>query len=139
MNNAERLERLTEIFDDLQDMPEGHIILVEGRKDMMALNLAGITVRAMAVQTEGGTLNVAEKLSEEGLTAVILTDWDKEGNRIANDLEHSLSSMCVVYDTMIRRRLRKICRPDIKDVESLPSFYSRLATDSVKLKEGRNK
>jgi len=137
MNIEERLDELTEILDDLAEASLTSILLVEGRKDMMAVSLAGAGGRMMAVQSEGGPLRVAERLFDERMSAVILTDWDDEGNSIAKELERSLSSLCVKYDVMIRRRLRRVCGNEIKDVESLPSFYARLVNESIRGKEGQ--
>jgi dTMP kinase len=138
MNNTERLERLGEIVDELCEMPDDQVLLVEGAKDRMAMTLAGVNGKMVIVQAEGGPLRVAEKLFNEKLSAIILTDWDPEGEHIAKELEHALSSLCVRYDTRIRARLRSVCGSEIHDVESLPSFYSRLATEAVRRKEGRN-
>ena len=50
------------------------------------------------------------------------------------DLKQQLDALCVKYDIDIRNRLRDICIKDIKDVESLDSFYERLK----KLSESQN-
>jgi 5S rRNA maturation endonuclease (ribonuclease M5) len=132
MNKEERLDKLKQIFDDILDIPDDHVIIVEGRKDVMAVSLIGVRVGMIAVQSEGGPLKVAERLFNEKLKAVILTDWDHEGNTIAKELERCLSSLCVKYDTTIRRRLRAVCGNEIKDVESLPSLYSRLVNELLR-------
>ena len=136
MNDLDRrIDALNEVFDELSEISDDQTILVEGSKDRMALSLAGVKGKIMTVQTEGSTLNVAQKLFEEGSGAVILTDWDREGERIAKELENALSSLCVEYDIMIRKKLRSVCGNEIRDIESLPSFYSRLVTESVRKKE----
>ena len=138
MNNADRLERLNEILDELSEMCEERVLIIEGPKDRMAMSLLGVNADMINVQSEGGPLKAAEKIYGEGRSAVIMTDWDKKGDEIANDLERSLSSLCVKYDTSLRSRLRRICGNEIYDVESLPSFYCRLVTESVRRKEGKN-
>jgi 5S rRNA maturation endonuclease (ribonuclease M5) len=139
VNSEERLEKLKQIFDDILDIPDDRVIVVEGRKDIMAVSLIGVRVRLIAVQSEGGPLKVAERLFNEKLKAVILTDWDHEGITIAKELERCLSSLCVKYDVTIRKRLRSVCGNEIKDVESLPSLYSRLVNESLRVKRVRNK
>ena len=127
MNDAERFEALEEILDLLQEMSETHIALVEGNKDRRALDNLGLCdLRTIEVQREGGPLKAAETVSEMKKSAIILTDWDDRGNRIEQDLRRQLDALCVKYDTEIRLRLRDICIKDIKDVESLDSFYERL-------------
>ncbi len=127
MNDAERLEALEAILDELQEMSSTHIALIEGNKDRRSLDNLGLCdLRTIEVQREGGPLRSAERVSEMKLPAVILTDWDDRGNRIEHDLKEQLVALCVRYDTTIRERLRDICIKDIKDVESLDSLYKRL-------------
>jgi len=139
VNNEERLERLNAILDDLSDICKERVLLVEGPKDRMAMMLLGINAEMMSVQSDGGPLKVSEKLYEQKKNAVIMTDWDHQGDEIAKDLERTLSSACVKYDATIRSKLRWICGNEIYDVESLPSFYCRLVTESVRRNEGKNK
>ncbi len=127
MNDAERLESLEGILDELQELSGTHIALIEGNKDRRALDNLGLSdLRTIEVQREGGPLRAAEMVSEMDLTAIILTDWDDRGDRIERDLRIQLDALCVRYDTTFKDRLRDICIKDIKDVESLDSLYRRL-------------
>ena len=127
MNDAERLELLEGILDELQEMSSTHTALIEGNKDRRTLDNLGLCdLRTIEVQREGGPLRAAEKVSESGRPAIILTDWDDRGNRIERELRIQLDALCVRYDTDIRTRLKDICIKDIKDVESLDSLYEKL-------------
>lgn len=128
MNDLERFEELEAILSELQDISGDSIVLIEGNKDRKALNALGLNdVPTIEVQREGGPLRTAERVAGTGKKAIILTDWDDRGNRIAADLKHHLDSLCVNYDLRIRSRLRAVCIRDIKDVESLDSLYKRLS------------
>ena len=134
MNDAERLEALEEILDELEALSETHIALIEGNKDRRSLDNLGLSkLKTIEVQREGGPLKAAERLYEMKMPAIILTDWDDRGNRIEKELREQLDSLCIEYDTEIRSRLRDICIKDIKDVESLDSLYSRLRSVSKNL------
>jgi len=135
MRNEERLERLNELLDELSEMCVDKTLLVEGFKDRMAMVLLGVNAEMICVQSEGGPLRVAEKLSEKGTGAVIMTDWDKKGEDIAAEMENALSSLCVKYDASMRQKLRSVVGNEIKDIESLPSFYSRLVTEAQRRSE----
>jgi len=135
ISTGERLQELDLILEELNELNPQYVILVEGRKDRMALAIMGINRETREVQNEGGIFALTEALAREGRSAVILTDWDRTGGQIARNLRNALSANAVPYDDSIRARLSRICRKDIKDVESLPSFYSRLVTESERRRE----
>ena len=126
MNDDERLEWLDRILDEIQSMSSTHVVLVEGKNDRKALLGLGLSVDTIEVQRDGGPLRAAEMVYESKKGAIILTDWDDRGDRLAKDLSEQLSSLCVPYDLNIRKELRDVCIKDIKDVESLHSLYTRL-------------
>ena len=126
MNDDERLRRLDEILDRIQSMSSGHVILVEGKNDRRSLLDLNLSLDTIEVQRDGGPLRAAEMVYESGKKAIILTDWDDRGDRLAKDLSEQLSALCISYDMNIRKDLRDICIKDIKDVESLHSLYVRL-------------
>ena len=126
MNDDERLRRLDEILDRIQSMSSDHVILVEGKNDRRSLLDLNLSLDTIEVQRDGGPLRAAEMVYESGKKAIILTDWDDRGDRLAKDLSEQLSAVCISYDTNIRKDLRDICIKDIKDVESLHSLYVRL-------------
>ena len=126
LNEDERLRRLDEILDRIQSMSSDHVILVEGKNDRRSLLDLNLSLDTIEVQRDGGPLRAAEMVYESGKKAIILTDWDDRGDRLAKDLSEQLSALCISYDTNIRKDLRDICIKDIKDVESLHSLYVRL-------------
>ena len=128
MNDRERLEMIDATLDELSEMSGSRVILIEGKKDREALTRLIGDFRCIMVQKEGGPLRAAERLFEDGDEAVILTDWDNKGEAIAAELEHHLKALGVRYDSDIRDRLGKVCRKDIKGIESLDSLYERLSS-----------
>ena len=126
MNDDERLRRLDEILDRIQSMSSDHVILVEGKNDRRSLLDLNLSLDTIEVQRDGGPLRAAEMVYESGKKAIILTDWDDRGDRLAKDLSEQLSALCISYDMNIRKDLRDICIKDIKDVESLHWLYVRL-------------
>ena len=132
---AERFDKLTRALLDLEELPDEYVVLVEGLKDRSALGILGVQREIRTVQGAGGIFQVAETLSREGRKAIILTDWDRTGGQISRLLREALEANQVEYDDKIRATLSRICRKDIKDIESLPAFYSRLATEVVRRRE----
>ena len=72
--------------------------------------------------------SLAERLATERKSAVILTDWDRKGGQLARLLRSALVANGVRYDDNVRRRLVRLVKMEIKDIESLPAFFSRLVS-----------
>lgn len=122
----EVLEELTWLLEDLRDRPDDQVILVEGLKDRAALSVLGVGGEVWQVQGPNSIFSVAERLALEKKQAVILTDWDRKGGQLARLLRSSLTANSIHFDDHIRLRLVILVKKDIKDIESLPAFYSRL-------------
>jgi 5S rRNA maturation endonuclease (ribonuclease M5) len=122
----EALEQLTAILDDLESRPEDVVLLVEGKRDRGAMNLLGVHGEIVQVQTSNGILGIAEDLALRHRKAIILTDWDRKGGQLCLLLKNALKANGVEHDAITRSRLVHIVGGEIKDIESLPSFFSRL-------------
>ena len=122
----EELEELTWLLEELRDRPDNQVILVEGLKDRAALTALGVEGEIWQVQGPNSIFSIAERLALENKQAVILTDWDRKGGQLAYLLRSSLNANGIRFDDHIRLRLVILVKKDIKDIESLPAFYSRL-------------
>ncbi len=126
MNDADRLEAIDKVLEDLSMMSNDHVILVEGMNDERSLRSLGIEGMFRHIQSEGGPIRVAEKVYNSGMKAIILTDWDHKGGILSKEMSNQLSSLGVLYDTSLRKRLAILCSGYIKDVESLEQMVGRL-------------
>jgi 5S rRNA maturation endonuclease (ribonuclease M5) len=126
----ERLRQLGLLLDEMAERPTDQVVLVEGRRDVSGLNLLGVHGEMIQVQSRDGILKVAEQLAREGKTAIILTDWDRKGGQLCRLLKHYLSCNGVPYDAEKRVMLGRIAKGEIKDVESLPSYFTRLVKEA---------
>ena len=125
----ERLDELQAVLDELMERDADTVILVEGMRDRGALTILGVRGEMVQVQSSDGIFPVAERLAKEGRRAIILTDWDRKGGQLSRLLKNALKANNVSYDEELRRRLVLIAKQDIKDVQSLPSLYSRLVQE----------
>lgn len=126
MDPSERLELIEEQLESLDALSRDHVLVVEGRKDVAALNSLGIEGTVLMVQVSGGPVRISEHIWHMGMPAVILTDWDRRGDALADDLARNMDSLQVKYNTDVRRELAHLCRPFCKDVESLDSVLELL-------------
>ncbi|MCG7844555.1 MAG: Toprim subdomain protein [Methanomassiliicoccales archaeon] len=126
----ERLEELEAVLGELMERDEDTVILVEGLRDRGALTILGVRGEMVQVQSSDGIFPVTERLARDEKKAIILTDWDRKGGQLCRLLKNALKANSVPYDDELRRRLVIIAKQDIKDVQSLPSFYSRLVQET---------
>ena len=120
------LEEIECLLLELKERPDRTVILVEGRKDRLALACLGVGGDIVQVQDARGIFGVAEELARQGKEAIILTDWDRKGGQLAELLRNALRANGVRYDDRIRARLSMLSKKEIKDIESLPSFITYL-------------
>lgn len=128
MDDEERLEGIQVLLDELSSMSGTHIILVEGLKDVDSLRNVGVDGEFYCVQSGGGPVKAAEYVWHSGKQAVIMTDWDRRGGSLARSLRENLSALDVRYDDRIRRELATLCRPYVKDVESVDAVVELLSS-----------
>ena len=103
-DNKEKAKKLIELMinENLMGVP----ILVEGINDKKALEKLGVKGEIFIIQGTGRRLyTTAEKVSNQSKRAIILTDPDNEGSRIAGQVANILESEGVTPDL----RFRRIC------------------------------
>jgi len=126
LDDLERLEKLEELILQLQNLSkEGNVIIVEGQRDRRALRELGIT-GPIELGTKKSLLLFCEELARTYRNAIILTDWDRTGNRLAELMEQYLMAASVKVNTDIREKIQDLVQKRIKDVESLHTHISNL-------------
>ncbi len=103
-NNEEKAKKLLELM--IKENLKGIPILVEGITDKKALEQLGVKGAIFIIQGTGSKLyKIAEKVSNQSKRAIILTDPDHEGSRIAGQMAAILESLGITPDL----RFRRIC------------------------------
>lgn len=125
----DRLKLLSDLLDELAHRDTDVVILVEGARDRGGLKLLGVEGEVILVQQSSGIFHVAEELARAKKKAIILTDWDRKGGQLNRLLKGALQANEVPFDDQTRHRLAKIVSGEIKDVESLPWYFSRLVSE----------
>jgi 5S rRNA maturation endonuclease (ribonuclease M5) len=126
ISEAERLDKLEKIIEDLIERSSNEPIIVEGSRDVKALRDLGVEGMILAMNTGSSIVNLCESLSSEHDRFIILTDWDRKGGQIAHQLERGLESCDVKHDMSVRANIARLTKKEIKDVEGLPGFIRRL-------------
>lgn len=120
------IEALEELISALLEASQqGVAIIVEGRRDMMALRSLGISGPVIMASSRS-ILTMAEDAARQFQEIVVLTDWDKKGEEMATQIEQHLRWSPCSANMEIRSRLKRLVKKEIKDVESLSFYVERM-------------
>ena len=100
-------------LERIQDKP----IIVEGKKDKIALENLGCNNIITINGNKAGLYNIVEKLPENCREAVILTDLDKKGKQLYHKIKKILTSNKIKIDDRFRIYLFKETK--IRQIEGL--------------------
>lgn len=131
LSAEERLEQLEKVIDDLEDASNQTPIIVEGKRDVLALRLLGITTNVVSMNKGVSIFSLAESMSREHHQVIVLTDWDRRGGQLARMLKDAFAANDVSVNDVFRTRIVILSKKEIKDIESLPKFIERLRTLKV--------
>jgi 5S rRNA maturation endonuclease (ribonuclease M5) len=111
---------------------DGIPIIVEGRRDREALRRLKIPGIVICLKSSGNgfydfTANLADKRE-----VIVLTDFDKEGARLAAKLIDELTHMKVKVNVAIWKKLKALCRPEVRAIEELVGLVENLREESRK-------
>jgi 5S rRNA maturation endonuclease (ribonuclease M5) len=111
---------------------DGVPIIVEGRRDEEALRELKVPGRVICLKSSGNgfydfTANLADKRE-----VIVLTDFDKEGARLAAKLIDELTHMKVKVNVAIWKKLKALCRPEVRAIEELVGLVENLREESRK-------
>ncbi len=121
-DDTERMERINAVISEISLLRGTHVVLVEGMNDVVALRNCGMDAEFICVQSSaGGPMKASEAVWKSGKSAVIMTDWDRRGDIIADSLRTDLMSLGVKFDVHFRSELGALLKPYCSDVESIDS------------------
>lgn len=104
---------------------DGATILVEGDSDVKGLRRLGITGDIRKISGGRSLLNFLEGLSETR-EAVILTDFDRTGERLGRFCAKHLKSLGVKVVTEPRRMLKGLAGREVKEIAGLSKLMLKL-------------
>lgn len=109
---------------ELSDPSADFVVIVEGKKDVEALQRLGV-IRAEMLNRYPGIVEMADVLAERGVRrAVILTDYDRAGRKLARRIGAALSSAGIRVEWHVRARLRRVF--GITHVENLDRIVEKM-------------
>jgi len=133
--NASLRRKLEEIERTLSKIvarsQTGIPIVVEGRRDEEALRRLKVQGKIICLKaTADGFYDFAAKLFETP-EVTVLTDFDTEGARLAARLVDELTHMRVKADITTWKKLKALCRPEIRTVQELADYVEKLREEAA--------
>lgn len=125
VDEAERFDALLEVLDELRDANDTTPIVVEGQRDVASLRLLGMGGDLIALHSGVPLFQVAEAIAQESKGVILLTDWDRKGDILFEQLSAALAANGVKVDGRLRDEIKHHIRPTLQDVESLASYVGR--------------
>lgn len=123
LRDEQRLEEMEAAIDRLRETAESGTVLVEGARDLAALDWLGIGGTHLTVHRGMPLHELEEDLVQCPTPVVLLLDWDRTGGRLLERLEENLRSR-VQLDVACRRLLALSCRS--KTLEAVPAELAAL-------------
>lgn len=125
IRRQERLEELEEAVRRLREAAAGNMVVVEGPRDMDALEALGVGGQHIRVNQGIPLEALVDRVAQQhdGRQVILLPDWDRTGGRLFRRLRDGLEAR-VPLETECRRRLAKWSHE--KCVEHLPSELAAL-------------
>lgn len=117
------LVEIEELLEQLKEFASGGVpILVEGERDIEALKRLEIEGNFQKITGRWTRLNFLERFSGTR-EVVVLTDFDRTGERLAEFCVKHLKRMGVRPNLDFWEKIRALVRKDVKDIEGLARYF----------------
>lgn len=114
----DEVEDILEFLDEIKQ--KNLLVVVEGLKDVRALNELGIT---NILSLKKPLYAVVEEIASKAKEVVLLTDLDDEGKKLYHELSRGLQRHGVKIDNRLRELLFKT---PVRHVEGLSGYLARV-------------
>lgn len=132
--DIERAERLKESLLSLYEQNKVFPIIVEGRRDVLALRRLGFVGEIITVHRGKGLYEFCQSISERFNKVILMLDWDENGEILYKKLSADLKGLWEEF-APLREVIKFLCQKDISNIEDLPSLLNRLAGTEVRLED----
>ena len=111
-------------------------IVVEGKRDTIALRKLEVTNPIIELNDGTSVLTTVERIFQNSGAStefIIMTDWDKTGNKLAKQLISYGEASDLKPNDVLRRKLSKFTDKEISCVEELATFAYSLGNEAPSL------
>ncbi|MFN4133227.1 MAG: toprim domain-containing protein [Candidatus Hadarchaeales archaeon] len=123
--NAETVEKIDELLSQLKEkLADGAKLLVEGKKDVIAMRKLGFEENVLKISFGGPLLNAVQELVRLK-EVILLPDFDERGEELLKFYSKHLERLGVKCDVEVWKKLRKMVKKDVHDIEGFVNFFLR--------------
>ncbi len=128
--DIERASRLREVLEALYEINKKVPVIVEGKKDSIALRRLGLMGEIITLHRGVSLYDFCEEMSERFDKVIILLDWDDKGESLSKTLHKHLKGQWEEFSPF-REVFKILCQKDIKDIEGIPTLLKKLEGDET--------
>ena len=129
-DNMERASRLREIFETLCERNKDIPVIVEGKRDALALRELGLQGEVLTLHSGQSIYDFCEEISEKFHRVIILLDWDEKGESLNKALCRHLNGQWEEFSAF-RELIKILCQKEIQDIEGIPKLIRRLEANET--------
>jgi 5S rRNA maturation endonuclease (ribonuclease M5) len=100
----------------------GAIVIVEGRKDGIALREIGFKGEILVYNNFKGIINFVDYVSRKGRKVILLLDRDRKGRSLTSKILKKLEILCPHDSLYYKKKFVKITHGKIMCIENLSNF-----------------
>ncbi|MGD0885088.1 MAG: hypothetical protein ABSA46_09500 [Thermodesulfovibrionales bacterium] len=130
LGDFERASRLREVMEALSEANKKIPVIVEGKKDSLALRTLGLVGEILTVHRGNNLYEFSEEISERFHNVILLLDWDEKGEILQKTLSINLRGLWEEFSGF-REILKILCQKDVKDIEGIPKLLKNLEGDEA--------
>ncbi|RLG60286.1 hypothetical protein DRN86_02925 [Candidatus Geothermarchaeota archaeon] len=137
--NSEKVDEILKLVDEIAHTSNsGTLIVVEGKKDEDVLRRIGVRGEILKLSEYGRnkSVNLLEKYEFRDL--LILTDFDEEGEKMAQKLEKIAFNCGFKVNKSLRLKIRKVFIEYSKTIEGLRNILDESLKRRIKMNYFRN-
>jgi 5S rRNA maturation endonuclease (ribonuclease M5) len=130
LGDMERASRLREVMEALHEANKRIPVIVEGKKDSLALRSLGLVGEIITLHRGNNLYEFCEDITERFDKVILLLDWDDKGETLHRTLSVNLRGLWEEFSGF-REILKILCKKDIKDIEGIPKLLRNIEGDEA--------
>lgn len=123
------MDKIQQLLEKLvADSAKGCLIVVEGRKDVQALQQLGVKGKIITAKTSRKSfLDITAEIEKQPCPQLILLlDFDRRGKELTKRLTQHLETVRIKTNTNYWKELQAFVGHDVKDIEGIPTYLKTL-------------